>query len=224
MYFYSLLKPAQNILLQPGDCAWPKILVLWKYSLIHVAVNRASAEACNVLYLMEAKKPAHGSIFSLPVDIGGLKPLQLPKGPLRPVQDCVPMTPFYTTDGVEQVKQAHAAARAQLERHRAQLNVQQTWDKPPPRDWNPTAELELTEEDVQPTGFLNVDVEVQTALFNSFTPQTGTEAPRTKPAKVQQKTDQGFLGSGGTKLAGASTTTVSSLKATQGSIPWSQRM
>ena len=139
-------------------------------------------------------------------------------------QDCVPMTPFYTTDGVEQVKQAHAAARAQLERHRAQLNVKQTWDKPPPRDGNPTAELELTEEDVQPTGFLNVDVEVQTALFNSFTPLTGTEAPRTKPVKVQQKTDQGFLGSGGTQLAGASTTTVSSLKATQGSMPWSKQM
>ena len=134
------------------------------------------------------------------------------------------MTPFYTTDGVKQVKQAHAAARAQLERHRAQLNVKQTWDKPPPRDGNPTAELELTEEDVQPTGFLNVDVEVQTALFNSFTPLTGTEAPRTKPVKVQQKTDQGFLGSGGTQLAGASTTTVSSLKATQGSMPWSKQM
>ena len=139
-------------------------------------------------------------------------------------EDCVPMTPFHTTDCVEQVKQAHAAARAKLERHRAQLNVQQTWDKPPPRDGNPTAELELTEEDVQPTGFLNVDVEVQTALFNSFTPLTGTEAPRTKPVKVQQKTDQGFLGSGGTQLAGASTTTVSSLKATQGSMPWSKQM
>jgi hypothetical protein len=61
--------------------------------MIHVAVNRASAEACNVLYLMEAKKSTHGSIFSQSVDIGGLKPLQLPKGPLRPVQDCVPMPP-----------------------------------------------------------------------------------------------------------------------------------
>ena len=91
MYRHALLNPALNILLQPGDCAWPKIIVFWKHSMIHVAVNRASAEACNVLYLMEAKKSAHGSIFSLPVDIGGLKPLQLAKCPLSPVQDHVPM-------------------------------------------------------------------------------------------------------------------------------------
>ena len=87
----ALLKPALDILLQPGDCARPKIIMFWKHSLIHVAVNRASAEACNVLYLMEAKKSAHGSLFSLPVDICGLKPLQLAKCPLSPVQDHVPM-------------------------------------------------------------------------------------------------------------------------------------
>lgn len=68
---HALLKPALDILLQPCDCTRPKIIVLWKYSQIHVAVNRASAEACNVLYLMEAKKSAHGSIFSLPVDRAG---------------------------------------------------------------------------------------------------------------------------------------------------------
>jgi len=65
--------------------------VLWKHSLIHVTVNRASAKACHFLDLREAKKSVHGSIFTLPVDIGGLKPLQLAKSPLRSMQDRVPM-------------------------------------------------------------------------------------------------------------------------------------
>ena len=65
--------------------------MFWKHSLIHVAVNSASTEACNFFYLSEAEKSIHGSLFSLSVDIGGLKPLQLAKGPLRPMQDRVPM-------------------------------------------------------------------------------------------------------------------------------------
>lgn len=57
--------------------------MFWKHSLTHVAVNSASTKACNFFYLREAKKSVHGSIFTLPVDIGGLKPLELTKGPLR---------------------------------------------------------------------------------------------------------------------------------------------
>jgi hypothetical protein len=67
----ALLKPALDILLQPSDCARPKFIVLWKYSLIHVTVNRTPAEARNFLYLMEAEKSTHGSLFSLPVDRAG---------------------------------------------------------------------------------------------------------------------------------------------------------
>ena len=121
--------------------------------------------------------------------------------------------PFYTADRVEDIMQAH---------ERARLLAQTLWDKPPHRDGNPTANLDLPKGDVQikePTGVFNVDVEEQAALFNSFTPRT-IEAPDTKPVKVQQKTDLGVLEEEKSQPPGTGTSTVSSLQATQGSMPW----
>jgi len=79
----ALLKPGLNILLQPGDCARTKVIVLGKHALIHVAVNRAPAEPGDLLDLSEAKKSAHDSFLAKPVDIDRLMPLPVDKGSHR---------------------------------------------------------------------------------------------------------------------------------------------